>query len=172
MFFNLLTAINNPEQEASVSQLETITNTVQQLAGNNGVQTSQMQTIVSTIGHFIRPVMQQQQRIGGSNHLANLISQVSAGGMGASAIQSLIPSQLQTQIVQIASQKTGLDTNIIQTMLPSLLPTVMGFFKMGTSTSGQNGVNPLLSSFLDADRDGDCDLGDVLKFSNRFLNPS
>ncbi len=174
MFFNLLTAINNPNQQVSVSQLETVTNTVQQLASTHGVQSSQMQTIMSTVGRFIRPVMQQQQRIGGRDHLTSLISQVSGGGSGmaTSAIQSLIPSQLQTQIAQIASQKTGLDTNMIEAMIPSLLPAVMGFLKMGANTSGENAGNPLLSSFLDADRDGDCDLGDVLKFSTRFLNPS
>jgi len=42
---------------------------------------------------------------------------------------------------------------------------------MGASTSGVGGSNSLLNTFLDSDRDGDTDLGDVFKFANRFLNP-
>jgi hypothetical protein len=41
---------------------------------------------------------------------------------------------------------------------------------LGAPTPGSIGTNPLLTGFLDGDKDGDVDLGDVFKFATRFLN--
>lgn len=170
LFFEVLSAINNPNQQGSVAQLENITTTIQKVAADRGIESSRLQSILSVMGGFIRPAL--QQNLAGGSLSPNLMGdRVAGAGATASAIQSLFPPQLQQQIIQEVAQKTGINASTLQGMLPSLLPAVMGILGMGASTSGAGGSNSLLNAFLDSDRDGDTDLGDVFKFANRFLNP-
>jgi hypothetical protein len=84
-------------------------------------------------------------------------------------MQSLLPPQLQQQLIQAVSQKTGLDARMLQGLLPSLIPAVMGLLNMGSSQPGTGGNNALLNAFLKGG--SSADLGEVFKFANRFLNP-
>jgi uncharacterized protein YidB (DUF937 family) len=172
IFFDLLSAINNPNQQASVGQLETLTNSIGQLTSRIGLQPEQMQSIFSTVGQVLQPVLKNQQSGLGGGLLENVIGQVANSGGSAAALQNLLPPQVQQQIVQTIAQKVGLDANMVQSVLPTLLPMVMNFFQMGAGKPGTSGPNPLLASFLDSDGDGDTDLGDMLKFAGRFLQPA
>lgn len=172
LFFDVLSAINNPNQQGSAAQLAAITNSLQELSTGRGVQPSTMQAVLSALGSAMRPSLRQQRTVMGSNQLDNLISRGVGGSMVASVIQSLFPPQAQQQLVEGIAQKTGLSPNAIQSMLPTLLSAVLGILSMGARKPGvmTGSANPLLSAFLDGDRDGDTDLGDVLKFASRFLN--
>jgi hypothetical protein len=172
LFFDVLSAINNPNQQASVSQLESVTNSIQQLASSRGIEPSQMQNVMSVVGNVLQPMLQQQRSTMGGNQLENLIGQAMGTGGMAAGLQTLLSSQSLQQISQTVSQKTGLSPNVIQAMLPTLIPSVMSLLKMGAPKPGVQGSNPLLNAFLDSDRDGNTDLGDVMKFANRFLNPT
>jgi hypothetical protein len=84
----------------------------------------------------------------------------------------MLTGPLQSQIVGGLASKTGLDSNMLQGIVPKLLPVVMGLLNMGKPTGSMGGGNPLLKAFLDGNGDGNTDLGDVFKFANRFTNPS
>ncbi len=198
LFYEVLSAINNPAQQANVEQLKSLASSVQQVADDHSLDTDATHSVVSALGEALRPALQQQaQSAGGIEQLGGILSQLAGGGgsnnplggmlgqlaggsAGMAALQGLIPQQLQQQIIQSVAQKTGLNSAMIQGMLPTLLPAVMSMLHMGastpgasvqsgaTGTSGQSG-NPLLNAFLDGDHDGDVDLGDMLKFANRFL---
>jgi hypothetical protein len=80
---------------------------------------------------------------------------------------------MQARLVQEINQRTGLDTGSIQGMLPMLIPVVLNFLKMGGSSENpQQGGNSVLSSFLDADGDGDVDIADAIQLGSRFFNRS
>ncbi|MFN6572445.1 DUF937 domain-containing protein [Dendronalium sp. ChiSLP03b] len=171
IFFDVLSAINNPNQQGSLTQLESITNSIQQVATSRGIQPSQMQNVMSALGSVLSPVLRQQSTPGGSQ-LQNLIDRFAGSGtMGASGLQSLLSPQLQQQIVQTVSQRSGISPNVIQAALPTLSSAVLVLLNMGATKPGTPGGNSILSTFLDSDRDGNTDLGEVLKFANRFLNP-
>ena len=170
LFFEMLSAINNPNQQGSVDQLSTLMNTVQQLGASRGVDASTMQTVMSTLGEFILPALKQQNATTDGQSLNNLVGQSAGTNAGAGALQSFLTPQLQQQIIQGIAQKTGLGTSTLETLVPSLLPAVMGFLNMGANTSGDRGANPVLNAFLDAGQGGNSDLGDVFKLANRFLN--
>ncbi|MBW4615517.1 MAG: DUF937 domain-containing protein [Desmonostoc vinosum HA7617-LM4] len=170
LFFDVLSAINNPNQQGSVNQLETIVNSIQQVAASRGIQASQMQNVMSVLGNVLRPALKQQATPGG-NQLQNLMGQASGIGVGTSGMQSLLSPQLQQQIVQTVSQRTGISANAIQAALPTLTSGVLSLLNMGSTKPGTLGGNSLLTNFLDSDRDGNTDLGDVFRFANRFLNP-
>ncbi|MBW4464297.1 MAG: DUF937 domain-containing protein [Pegethrix bostrychoides GSE-TBD4-15B] len=177
LFFDVLSAVNNPNQNASVDQLSSVAGTVQQLASQHGVEPSAMQGILSGLGGAMRPALQQQATGGGLGDLMGQLasSQLTGGGGGLGNMGGLA-AMITPQLIQGLSQKTGVNSGALQSMLPALIPVVMQFLNMGASKTGGSAAgladNPLLKSFLDGDRDGDVDLGDVFKFTGRFLNPA
>ncbi|MEA5572389.1 DUF937 domain-containing protein [Calothrix sp. UHCC 0171] len=173
IFFDLLSAINNPNQQANVSQLQSIISSVQNLTANQGINNSQLQSIISIVGEQIRPALQQQQAIIGKGRLENLVSQVVTSGAGGSAFQSLFSPQLMQQIAETVTQKTGVNLSVVQSVIATITSTALSLLEMGAPQTGAWGTsNPLLNSFLDTDNDDDTDLGNVMKFANRFLNPA
>jgi hypothetical protein len=175
MFFDVLSAINNPNQQASVAQLASITNSIQQVAASQGIDPGKTQSLISALGGFLRPALQQQQSAIGGSQFDSLLGRLGTGAgtaAGMSAISSLFPPQLQQQMIQGIAQKTGLSPNMLQSAMPILIPAVLGLLNMGANKPGSAAGNPLLKSFLDSDRDGDADLGDVFKFATRFLSPA
>lgn len=172
LFYEVLSAINNPNQQASVGQLGSIMNTVQQASAGHGLDASALQSIASLAGNYLRPALQQQGATAGAgNLLGGLMGQVAGTNPSLAALNSFLPPQLQQQMIQGIAQKTGLNATVIAGILPTLIPAVLGLLNMGAPKPGAQGSNPLLGAFLDSDRDGDTDLGDVLKFAGRFLNP-
>lgn len=171
LFFDVLSSINNPNQQGSVSQLESITNSIQQAANSQGVDASKMQSVLSAAGGLLGPLLKQQQGNLPGGQLDGLVGQLAgagAAGGGISALQSLIPPELQQQLIQGIAQKTGMNASAIQGMLPTILPAIMGLLGMGSGTGMGGGSNPLLNAFLSGG-DGNTDLGDVFRFANRFL---
>lgn len=172
MFFDVLSTINNPNLQGNVSQLETSVNAVQQFATQNNISSSTLQTLMSAVGHVLQGSLRQQPGRGQAQ-LGPLLSPSASPADSANALQALLPPQIQQQFVQTLSQKTGLNPELIQSALPVLIPAVLELLKMGNPKSETPASpNPLLTMFLDGDRDGDTDLGDVFKFANRFINPS
>lgn len=167
LFFEILKSINNPNQQGSVDQLSTVMNTVQQVGATRGINSSTLQTVMSALSGLIRPALQES---GGLPSTENLVTQLGSGNFGAATLPSFMTPQLQQQMVQVIAQKTGLSASTLQALLPGVITTAMGFLGMGASKPGVGGGNSVLNAFLDSDRDGDTDLGDVFKFAGRFLN--
>lgn len=172
MFFEMLSAINDPNKQGSIDQLSQVTGAVQQLAKSQGVSSDQMGSVMSALGGALQPALKQQTNQVGGSQLTNMLNQLTGSSGNASAIQSMIPPQMQQQIAQAIAAKTGMNAGMVQAMMPQLINSAMGMFKMGAPKPGvaATGGNPLLNAFLDSDRSGTTDLGDVMKFANRFLN--
>ena len=166
LFFEVLSAINNPKQEASIQQLGNITRSVQSLAQDNGVEPDAMQSVMSNLGPMIGPLLKQQMGGGGGagGMVGNLMNMATGGGGGMGALASLITPQM----MQTLGQQSGVDGGKLQSMIPGLLPIVMQVMNMGKGSGG--GGNPILNAFLDGGSGG-ADLGTMLKFANRFMNP-
>ena len=171
LFFNVLCAINNPNQQASVSQLQTVINMIQELGASRGIEASKMQIVMSALSRLIRPALQEQQTALGDTQLKILINDAVASSKAAAVIHSLFSPELQEQMVERISQKTGFAAETLQAMLPMLILAVLMLLNLGASLSDEAAANPLLNTFLESDRDDETDLGEVFKFANRFLNP-
>lgn len=170
LFFDVLSAINNPNQQGSVDQLGAIVNTVQQLAP--GVDASTKQTAMSALTGILRSTLKQQASTGGASALEGMLGQLTGGGSAAAMLPSFLNNtQMQQQLAQVVAQKTGLNAGMVQTMLPGLLTAALSFLKIGAGKSGTGAPNTVLDTFLNSDRDGSVDLGDAFKFANRFFNP-
>lgn len=170
LFFDILSSINNPNQQGSIEQLSSVTNSLQQLANTQGMNSTQISSVMTALGGALQPALKQQAGMMGAGQLDSMVGKLASGG-GLSTLQSMVPPQMQQQLITAVAQKSGINPGMVQSMLPQLLPAVMGLLGMGATKPGQGGGNSLLNAFLDGDRSGNTDLGDVMTFANRFLNP-
>jgi hypothetical protein len=169
LFNQILGAINNPEQEANPNQLANILDTVQQLSGSYNANPSAIESAMSIVGNFTRSALQNQRSNGGEGQVQQTINQFAGTQANYQVLQALFnSSQLQNMTQQISS-RTGLDPQVIQSLLPSLVPLVLNFLKTGNNTTSSQAGNSVLDSFLDGDGDGDVDIADAISMASRFL---
>ncbi|NEP05028.1 MAG: hypothetical protein F6K25_12555 [Okeania sp. SIO2G4] len=170
LFDQIVGAINNPNQEASTSQLSSILGTVQQLSGNLGGDSGATQVAMSMLGGYVRSALQQKREESGNGAVQAIINQFAGTDPNPQAVESLFSANQITGIVQSISEKTGFDLSQIQNLLPTLVPLILNLLKTGNDTQNPNqGSNNILNSFLDADGDGDVDISDMMGMASRFL---
>jgi hypothetical protein len=187
LFDQILGAINNPAQQASTDQIGGILNTVQQVSSQQGIAPDQTQSMMSILGSFVRSSL-QQQATGGYGNPAAIVNQYGGMQPNPQAVQAVFGAGQIPQVVQAIAQRTGLSPQMIQSLLPLLVPVVLNLLKSGAMNSSmagnpnmgnpnfgnapmnQAGSNPVLNAFLDADRDGDVDISDVLRVAGQYLN--
>jgi hypothetical protein len=171
LIFDVLSAINNPKQQASIDSLSSIVNGVQQLAGTHGLDSAATQSVLSSVGSQLRSGLQQQVASGNPADLAGLIGKFAAGNSNLSALQSLIPESAQQQLLQTLTQKAGLNSASALGLVGTLAPLLLKFLNQGAPAQGSaGGSNPILTAFLDSNHDGNVDLGDAFRFASRFLS--
>ncbi|MEO0458882.1 MAG: DUF937 domain-containing protein [Cyanobacteria bacterium P01_A01_bin.114] len=167
LFDQVLSAVQDPNRQASMGQLGQILSTAQQLGQANNADSKTMQQAASVLGGFVRSSLKEKRASEGPQAAEALVQRGSTDG--AAVLPQLFSAGQQQQMVQAVSQKTGLDANQIQAMLPLLIPLVMRLLNQGSTKSGVQGSNNVLNSFLDADGDGDVDMGDMLGMAGKFM---
>ncbi|MBW4519491.1 MAG: hypothetical protein KME16_07290 [Scytolyngbya sp. HA4215-MV1] len=170
LFDQVIGAINNPSQQASTDQIGMILNTVQQMSSGNGLDPNATQAVMSVLGGHVRSALQQQRATQGDQQVESLVNQFAGTDASMTAVNALFSSQQAQHVIQDIAQKTGLDPQMIQSLLPTLVPIALNLLQSGANNQGDPGGNPVLNTFLDSDHDGDVDLGDTLAIASRFLN--
>lgn len=168
LFNQIVSAIGNPEQQASSNQLSSIFNTVQQLASGDRANSDQIQSAMSIVGNFTRSALQTKRELDGEQQVEGVIDRYAGTDPNPQAVQSLFSPLQIVEMTQQITNKTGLNPQLIQGLLPTLVPLVLNFLKTG-SKIGNIAGNPVLSSFLDADGDGDVDIADAMMLAGRYL---
>ncbi len=170
LFDQVLNAVNNPETLGSMDDIGGILNTVQQLSGNAGTNSSTMQSAMGVVGNFVRSSLQEKRVNEGEEQAQSIVDQFSGTSPNSQAVNTLFSGAMQQQVVEAIAQRTGLDMTKAQQMLPMLVPLVLQFLQSGTNSQNpQSGVNSVLNSFLDADGDGDVDISDAMGIASRYL---
>lgn len=171
LFDQILAAVQNPNQQANPDQLSSILGTVQQLSSQSGVSPTATQDVLSMLTGYVRSSLQEKRATGGTSQLEAILGQASNHPSNA-AVQALFTPTQQRQISEAIAQRTGLNAGTVEGMLMVLVPLVLSLLKTGAPTAGGSASgNSVLNSFLDADGDGDVDLGDTLKMAGRFIQP-
>jgi hypothetical protein len=162
LFDQVLGAIADPNAAGDNNQLSGILDAVQQISG--GGNADAINSVMSIVGSHARTALQEQRNTGVD--VQGLVNQFGGTGANNDAVSAIFNnSQLQGLIGEVES-KTGLSQGTIESMLPTVLPLVLNFLKTGSSGQGGNSV---LNGFLDADGDGDVDLGDAMKMAGQYL---
>jgi hypothetical protein len=170
LFDQVLNAVNNPNTRGSMDDIGGILNTVQQLSGNAGTNSSTMQSAMGVVGNFVRSSLQEKRVNEGEQQAQSIVDQFSGTSPNSQAVNTLFSGGMQQQVAQAIAQRTGLDANMAMQMLPMLVPLVLKFLQSGASSKNpQSGGNSVLSNFLDADGDGDVDISDAIGMASRYL---
>jgi len=169
LFDQIVSAIDDPNQQANPGQLNGIVNIVQQLSQSYGSNPAVTQSVLSIVGNHVRSALQEKQAIAGPGQAQAIVNQFGGTNPNPQAVQSLFTPGQQQQVTQDAAQQTGLNAQTIQSMLPILVPIILNLLNSGTNTRSPQNLNPVLSSFLDTDRSGNIDVGDAINLANQFF---
>ncbi|MGB3266204.1 MAG: DUF937 domain-containing protein [Microcoleus sp.] len=171
LFDQILSAIDNPNQQASPNQLGNILGTVQQLSSSQGVDAGTTQLAMSVLSGYVRSALKDVRSQSGDAQAQQVVNQFSGTNPNPQAVQSLFGNNQLIQIVQDIAQRTGLNNGTVQAMIPVLVPLVLNLLQTGGNAQNPaQGSNPVLNTFLDADGDGDVDITDAISMASRFLN--
>lgn len=163
----VMQAIDDPNRQASTAQISQVLGMVQQISQQTGTDTRTMHQVVALVGEQVRTSLQAQRVTDGESAVEALVQQGSQPG--AEVLQRLMSEQQQQQLAQAIAQKTGLEPDRIVALLPALIPIVMQFLNTGAANDTTTPGNNVLTAFLDADQDGDMDLGDMMGMASRFI---
>ena len=169
LFDQVMKAVADPSRQASASQLTQILGSAKQVAKENNADADTMQQAMSGIGGFVRSSLKEKRQAQGNDAAQALIEEGSANG--AAVIPKLFSSGQLTEMISAVTDKTSLNTNQVQGILPMVLPLVMKFLSSGNAKGGvpATDTNPILTAFLDGDGDGDVDMGDMLGMAGKFM---
>ncbi len=161
LFDQVMGFVANSNQSGGLGQLGDIINTVESVRNNAGVDSSQFQTILSVVGGGIQSSLRDTQNEEGNAAAQDLVNNFAGTSPSSAAVNALLTPEIQQQIAETAAERAGLDPQIIQQLLPSVVPLVLNFL--------QSGGNPIFSAFLDADGDGDVDITDAIALVSKYL---
>jgi hypothetical protein len=173
LFDQVMKAVADPSRQASASQLTNILGAAKQIGQQNNADADTMQQAMSVIGGFVRTSLKEKRQAQGDAAAQALIEQGAANG--AAVIPQLFNNAQMTEMISAVAQKTNLNTNQVQGILPMVLPLVMQFLNTGSQKQGAPGAmpatgnNPILTAFLDGDGDGDVDMGDMMGMAGKFM---
>lgn len=169
LFDQVMGAIADPKRQASAKQMTDILGTAKQIGHQNNASSDNMQQAMSVIGSFVRSSLKDKKQTQGTDAAQALVEEGSANG--ASVVPKLFNNSQLTEMISAVTQKTGLNPNQVQGILPMVLPLVMQFLSAGNSKGGAPATdhNPILTAFLDSDGDGDVDMGDMLGMAGKFM---
>ena len=171
LFNQIINAVNNPEQEANSGQLAGILNTVQQLSNSSQTNSESMKSAISIVGNFTRSALQQKRETQGEEGVQQIINQF-GGTQASSAVLPMLFNSTQLQdMTQAVTNQTGINSQIVQSMLPTLVPLILNVLKTGNNFQNPLANNSVLNQFLDADGDGDVDIADAIQMASRYMNP-
>lgn len=172
LFEQVLKAVNEPNKQASPSQLSQIIQMVEQVSQVGGVNRQTTQVIASIAGKYVRSALKEKQQSQGMEETEAVIEKYSGTNPNAEAVNAVMTPEKQQEMAQEVANTTGLNTEMIQSMLPTLIPIILQLLQAGannTKAPGQ-GNNSVLQSFLDTDGDQDVDIADALSLAQRFLS--
>lgn len=169
LFDQVMKAVADPSRQANIGQLSQILGSAKQIANENNADADTMKQAMSIIGSFVRSSLNDTRRVQGNDAAQSLIEEGATNG--TAVIPKLFNNAQLTEMVSAVTQRTNLNTNQVQGILPMVLPLVMQFLSSGNAKGGaaQTNSNPILTAFLDSDSDGDVDMGDVLGMASKFM---
>lgn len=169
LFDQVMKAVADPGRQANVGQLTQILGAAKQVGAQNNADSDTMQQAMSVIGGFVRSSLKEKRQTEGASAAQALLEEGSANG--AAVIPKLFNNTQLTEMISAVTQKTSLNTNQVQGILPMVLPLVMKFLSSGNAKGGAPATdnNPILTAFLDGDGDGDVDMGDMLGMASKFM---
>jgi len=172
LFEEVLNAINEPDKQANSTQISQIIGVIEQFSQVGNVNDQKSQALTSIVGKYVRSALKEKQQSQGIEEAEAVIEKYGGTSPNAEAVNAVMTPHQQQEMAEEAAKSTGLNREVIESMLPSLIPVVLNLLQTGATKVKNPGSvsNSVLQSFLDTDGDEDVDIADALSLAKQFLS--
>jgi hypothetical protein len=167
LFQAVLDSIENPAHAGSQQDLHGFVNVAQYLPGQAGAQN--LQPILSVLGSHLQTALNQQQQTNGAAAAQQTVSQLSQPGAGVQDLENLFGQSGFNNLIGEISRRTGLNSQLILTFLPVVIPVVMKLLASGNHQTDTQAANPVLDRFLGSNQNGGALLTEVFQMASQLL---
>lgn len=164
LFFDILSSLNDPKQQGTMAHLSQVMGDLDLLRDRHGIDDATLQSLMSALGI---PMQDALQRRSSGQFLGSFLNQFASNP--ARDLNHLFPLEQRHQMMQGLAQRSGIDETLVRSLLPTLVPLVIRLLNLGSHSQDANANNPVLQQFIQGDRP---DLGEVVRFAQRFLHPA
>ena len=124
LFQTILESVENPDSAGSRQDLHGFLNVAEMLPGIQAAE-QQMQPILGVIGAYLQDALNEQQQANSQAAVQQTVSDLSQPGAGLQEIENLLGGRRFNLLIGEIAQRLGLDSQVIQQLLPALIPVVM-----------------------------------------------
>ncbi len=143
--------------------------TIEFVSQNYNTNPDMIQSAMSVVGKYTKTALQEKREEQGEQGVQEIISQFGGTNANNQIVQTLFSTPQLKNLTDEVERKTGMSQGTTQQILPMLVPLVLNFLKTGNNSGSSLGNNPILSSFLDADGDGDVDIADAIQLAGKYV---
>ena len=165
LFQAILDSVANPQHAGTNADLGGLANLAQLIPGAG----QNLQPILGAVGQHVQDALNEQQQAGGQAAAQQTVSNLAQGqNVGVPEIQNFLGQDRFNSLVNGVSQNTGMNSQMILTVLPMLIPVVMRLLATGTHQTNPQAPNPVLNEFLGG-QNGGAMLGEVFQLASQFM---
>lgn len=163
-FDSIISAIQSPQHAGSNQDLQSLTNLASQIPGLQGGQ-QQIQPILNVLGP---EVLKEQKQTEGAGAAQQTVATLSQPGVSVQDLQNLFGTDRFNAIINQISQATGINSQLILSALPLVIPAVMQLLATGTHKTNAQAPNPVLNQFLGG-QNGGALLNEVFQLASQYV---
>jgi hypothetical protein len=166
-FDSIISAIQSPQHAGSNQDLQGLANLAGLIPGLQGNE-QQIQPILNVLGPHLQDVLNEQKQTEGAGAAQQTVTALSQPGVSVQDLQNLFGADRFNGIINQISQITGLNSQLILTALPLVIPVIMQLLATGTHQTNPQAPNQVLNHFLGGPNGGAL-LNEVFQLASQYL---
>jgi hypothetical protein len=167
LFDSILSAIESPQHAGSNQDLQGLANLSSLIPGFQGGQ-QQIQPILNVVGPHLQDVLNEQKQTEGPEAAQQTVTTLSQPGVSVQDLQNLFGTDRFNGIINQISQTTGINSQLILSALPLVIPAIMQLLASGTHRTDAQAPNPVLNQFLGG-QNGGALLNEVFQLASQYV---
>jgi hypothetical protein len=167
LFDSIISAIQSPQHAGSNQDLQSLSNVASMIPGLQGAG-QQIQPILNVLGPHLQDVLNQQKQTEGAAAAQQTVTNLSQQGVSVQELQNLFGADRFNGIISEISQATGLNSQLILSALPVVVPVIMQVLATGTHQTNSQAPNQVLNQFLGG-QNGGALLNEVFQLTSQFM---
>jgi hypothetical protein len=167
LFDSILSAIESPQHAGSNQDLQSLTNLAGLVPGLQGGQ-QQIQPILDVLGPHLQDVLNEQKQNQGAQAAQQTVASLSQPGVSVQDLENLFGADRFSGIINQIAQATGLNSQLILSALPLVIPAIMQLLATGTHKTDAQAPNPVLNQFLGGQHGGAL-LNEVFQLASQYI---
>jgi hypothetical protein len=164
-FDSIISAIQSPQHSGSNQDLQSLANLAGLIPGLQRNE-QQIQPILNVLGPHLQDALNEQKQTEGAEAAQQTVTTLSQPGVSVQDLQNLFGADRFNGI--IISQITGLNSQLILTALPLVIPVIMQLLATGTHQTNPQAPNQVLNHFLGGQNAGAL-LNEVFQLASPYL---